>query len=127
LTAGRLEAEFGRLWSRIVHHIAPYWLWCATCQPGLRPHIILKLETVDQDVPALVRLLNLTSPAPMQGIHMGTPFEKTEDLGVHSKHKVEEYFSQLTKRQVMDLYEMYRLDHELFGYSPEPYITIAKD
>jgi hypothetical protein len=63
----------------------------------------------------------------MRGMHMATPFEKKEDLGVHSKDKVGEYFSQLTKHQVIELYEMYRLDHELFGYSPVPYIALAKD
>jgi hypothetical protein len=40
---------------------------------------------------------------------------------------VAEYYGQLRKRQVAELYHMFRLDHELFGYSPEPYIQLAMD
>ncbi len=36
------------------------------------------------------------------------------------------YFSQLSKNQVLGLYEKYRVDHELFGYSPEHFIELAQ-
>jgi hypothetical protein len=134
LTPGRLDAEYGRLWTRIAHHFAPYWLWCGTCQPGLRPDIILKMETLERDGAALMRMLNLTAVSeagaqpPFERVHVVGPEEGADGgYGVHSKTKVAEYYGQLTRRQVMDLYEMYRLDHELFNYSPDKYLALAKE
>ena len=40
---------------------------------------------------------------------------------------VEKYFGSLTKSEVRQLYEKYRQDHELFGYSIEEYLSAAKD
>lgn len=37
------------------------------------------------------------------------------------------YYSQLTKEQVRLLYNKFRLDFEMFGYSMEPYVTYAKE
>jgi len=123
---GRLDADYGRLWTQLAPLFAPYWLWCAACQPAFRPDFILKEETMERDGPAIVRLLNLTAaPAakPLQGVHETTP-----DSGdVHAEVKMEEFYGQLTRRQVMDLYDIYRLDHELFDYSPEKYLAFAKD
>ena len=39
---------------------------------------------------------------------------------------VQKYFSQLTKLEVLQLYEMYRLDHEIFNYFPQVFIDAAK-
>jgi hypothetical protein len=71
--------------------------------------------------------LNLTAPQPLHHVHVTTPFRHDDDVGVQSGAKVAEYYSQLTKRQVRDLYHMYRPDHQLFGYSPEKYIALARD
>jgi hypothetical protein len=117
-------------WITVVEHFAPMWLWCSPCQAGLRPHIIVKLETIQRDGPAVMQLLNLTASSatvPFLNVHVTTPFERPEDVGVNSRDKVAEYYGQLRKRQVAELYHMFRLDHELFGYSPEPYIQLAMD
>ena len=37
-----------------------------------------------------------------------------------------DYFSQLTKAQVVELYNIYRMDFELFSYSPDTFIHTAK-
>ncbi len=37
------------------------------------------------------------------------------------------YFSQLSKSTVLRLYDKYRLDHELFGYDPQPFVDMAKE
>jgi len=34
--------------------------------------------------------------------------------------------SRLTKLQVLRLYQLYKMDHEMFDYSPETYIAFAK-
>ena len=40
---------------------------------------------------------------------------------------IEHYYSQLTKSQIQSLYEKYRPDHELFGYTPEYFLAFGKD
>ncbi len=36
------------------------------------------------------------------------------------------YFGMLTRDTVRRLHQFYRADHELFGYSPDPYIGYAE-
>lgn len=63
---------------------------------------------------------------------MGRPENGKAWLEVQRENKsgwkeVEEfYFSQLTKSQVMDLYDKYKLDFELFGFTPDYYLAMAK-
>ena len=35
---------------------------------------------------------------------------------------VAEYFSQLSRQEVVQLYELYRVDFSMFGYSPIEYL-----
>ena len=47
----------------------------------------------------------------------------------HNGHTMEhnlDYYSQLTKKQVWGLYNLYRVDHELFGYSANMFIDAAQ-
>ena len=44
---------------------------------------------------------------------------KTEELA-------KKYFSQMRKEDIEKLYEMYFLDFEMFGYSPEDFIALGK-
>jgi hypothetical protein len=37
------------------------------------------------------------------------------------------YWSQLTKDEIRSLYDKFRVDHELFGYSPDYYIALGRD
>ena len=60
-------------------------------------------------------------------------FPKVKTLGTKNKvgdvspdNLAETYYSQLTKKDVMGLYQMYSLDFELFDYSPELYFVYAK-
>ena len=43
-----------------------------------------------------------------------------------SEEFVEKYFSKLKKQQVLELYEMYKIDHLMFDYSPQKYIDSAE-
>ena len=47
----------------------------------------------------------------------------------HGGHTMEHnlaYYSQLTKKQVWGLYNLYRVDHELFGYTANAFIDVAQ-
>ena len=39
---------------------------------------------------------------------------------------LQSYYSQLTKSQIQSLYDKYRADHELFGYTPDYFIALGK-
>ena len=39
----------------------------------------------------------------------------------------EHYFSMLTKSEIRQLHEKYKIDHELFGFSPDYYIAMGQD
>ena len=38
---------------------------------------------------------------------------------------VAEYFSQLSRQEVVQLYELYRVDFSMFGYSPMEYLQFC--
>ena len=48
-----------------------------------------------------------------------------DDQTLSQKSKI--YFSKLTKNQVRLLYQIYKLDFEMFDYSIEPYLTYAEE
>ena len=54
-------------------------------------------------------------------------FPHTHDQSGDRGADVSELFGQLSKQEVLSLYEVYRLDHEMFGYGIEPYLSMAKD
>jgi len=116
------EIDLGDNW--VLNHWAPIWFTCGVCQPKHFPTYIIKMETAGRDQSGLL-------------VRMGVPesfvFPKVKITGnaeinpFHTGKVVDEYYSQLTKQQVRDLYELYRLDHELFDYSPQKYIDLAKE
>ena len=77
--------------------------------------IIGKLETFSQDTAFLIEAANLTGILNVQDkfneIKSPTQVGKTED-----------YFAQLPSNVVLRLYEMYKVDFEMFGYSAEGYL-----
>ena len=87
----------------------------------------MKIETLESDIVAVFE--------EEFGLHGDQfLFPKVKTLGVESSavgrensHNFrEEYFGQLTKTEVIQLYEMYKLDFQLFGYSPQLYFNWAK-
>ena len=55
----------------------------------------------------------------------GVVFEKehkNENEGGSTNKLAEKYFGLLDKKVVMQLYELYRVDFELFGYSVDPFL-----
>ncbi|XP_018027640.1 carbohydrate sulfotransferase 11-like [Hyalella azteca] len=47
--------------------------------------------------------------------------------GTSSNEVADDFFRQLTKKLVEELYQRYRIDFDLFGYSPEHYINLVSD
>lgn len=106
--------------NRLSYHWAPYWKECSLCSDLTKPQMVIHMETLQEDLDLLLDRLNL----PRQ------PFPVTHSQrGGHSSSAdvVQKYFSTLLKSDVRQLYEMYRLDHELFGYTPDQYLDYAMD
>ena len=109
----------------IKHHWAPYWYTCGLCSPGNTPDIIVKTETLEQDIPPVLDMLNMPRNTSFPHIRVIGRNASENDTRA-SEEVVENYSSQLTKQQVMRLYEMYKLDHIMFDYSPQKYIDMAR-
>ncbi len=44
----------------------------------------------------------------------------------NSKSKFKTYFSQLSEKDIKNLFFKFRIDHELFDYGIEPFLSFAK-
>lgn len=82
--------------------------------------MVIHMETLGEDLTMLQRTLQLPETE--------FPLTHTQQGGHSSNQEVaKKYFSQLTKSEIRQLYEMYKLDHEMFGYSPENFERYAAD
>ena len=74
--------------------------------------MIGRTETFDEDVKYIMKKSNLESLFSMKSIKK-----------LHSKTNkmTQKYFSQLTKGPVNSLYNMYKMDFEIFGYDTKNY------
>lgn len=106
----------------VTSHWAPYWLSCGLCHPALRPRHILHLEHLQEQGQEAGLLLERLG---MKNLNVSYPHALKGQEG-HSSEWERQYFGQLTKAQVWQLFELYRVDHELFGYSPRRYLDWAK-
>ena len=95
---------------------------CKLCE--LEFNFIGKIETFQQDVSCLVN--NFPEYAILQSMEHKTK-EKLNANADHDKDLSMKYFSELTKSQVLDLYNLYKLDFLIGGYKfPQRYIEVAK-
>ena len=100
-------------------HFHPFWYCCSVCY--LNIDFIGKMETLIQDKEYLVQHKGI--PIPEE--EMYTKLNVRE--GKPTKEVSIEWFKNLTKSEVVSLYELYKPDFELFDYDIEPYYSIAKD
>ena len=106
------------------YHWAPYWKECDSCSELTKPHFIVHLETLSDDLKALVSHIqgdlqtNETSSIVDQFPHThSSDSYPTADRFKKEEDKRRKYFSTLTKSDIEELYNKYELDHLLFGYS----------
>ena len=73
-----------------------------------------KLETFAEDANYVMNLA---------GLNVSIPWRQNR----HTTSKIEsDYYSQITKSQLLALYAVYQMDFELFNYSVDPYDTYVK-
>uniref|UniRef100_A0A0P4VTQ8 Carbohydrate sulfotransferase n=1 Tax=Scylla olivacea TaxID=85551 RepID=A0A0P4VTQ8_SCYOL len=104
-----------------VEHVVcwtPYWVQCAICSSDFQ--VVIKLETMDTDVQFLAEVAQLREIQNVQ-----------EWLNQNNSHGssstvIPDYFGQLTKKQIQLLYQRYKLDFDLFGYSIKEYLSYGR-
>ena len=78
----------------------------------------------------MARLENLSQDLAFIGQIAGMEFEniavRNPSRSGNSSDVAMEYFSEVTKQDVEKLYELYKIDFQLFGYSPHLYVQAAK-
>lgn len=94
-------------------HWAPITEFCTPCQ--VRFDVIMKFETLQDDQNYLIQSLKLHKWIKPQWKNPSKGKSKTSNL-------IEQYYSQLTKSQIQQLYEIYRYDFHLFGYTLDEYL-----
>ena len=104
----------------VAGHWAPYWYTCGLCNPSTRPATILHTDAMAEEAPRLLEGLGLAAGLP--------PYPHAlRGEGGHASRWEEQYYGQLSRAQVWRLFLLYRVDHELLGYSPRKYLDWAKE
>jgi len=104
----------------VTAHWAPYWFTCGPCHPSTSPSYILHTDRAEEDANLLLKELGLKGKMPSYP-------HALRGEGGHSSKLEKVYYSQLSKTQVWHLFLLYRVDHELFGFSPRRYLEWAKN
>jgi len=95
-------------------HWIPYWLHCHLCQ--MEYDIIGKMDTWDQDVNLITDVTGLSTT--------NVTLTWTRRRSNSSSQIALDYFSQLNKHSVKQLYQIYKIDFEMFEYSVQPYFDL---
>ena len=95
-------------------HWDPITPHCRYCD--IEYDVIGRVETFKEDVKYIVIKSNLQNVLPLEKSAVAMNSKKT--LSTYSTH---DYFSQLSKEEIENLYKFYQLDFELFGYDVTSY------
>ena len=97
-------------------HWIPYTATCAPC--SIDYMAVARLENLSQDLAYIGQLA---------GIEFENIETKNPSRGGSSSELAMEYFSEVYKEDVERLYHLYKIDFQLFGYSPDLYFQAARD
>ena len=89
--------------------ILPQWKKCAVCKEEVKPNFIIKLESFEDDFHRLLNKLHIKKK-------ITTPQLQDKDLHLTP------WIKHLSNSTRMELFNIYRNDFELFGYSPFDFI-----
>jgi hypothetical protein len=97
-------------------HWIPYYLFCTPCWVDY--DVIAQFETLKEDYDFLLRVTGLDQLGVVSPWRHLTKNVRTQDVD-------SAYFAQITKEQVLQLYQKYKLDFELFDYDYDRYFRMA--
>ena len=78
-------------------------------------NVIGKLEDFDEDVAYIAEKQNITEHLGLLKYVQHKTWEKRKDAQ-SKREKRDKYMSQLSQEMVSDLFELYKIDFEMFGY-----------
>ena len=114
------SADFG---DEVVYpeEFMPYWSVCNVCSAPFRPNIVMKYEYLNVDIVEVFRILGFDDYVE----ELPKDFTDAKPQGI--SEEAQGYFVQLPKSLIRDVHELYRADHEIFGYDPEGYVKLGYD
>ena len=96
-------------------HFEHYWKRCDLCR--LNYDIIGKMDTFNSDSKYIMEKIRMnTTKAHIDEIHNVSSGESSEDLA-------KKLFANLSKKLVKKLYELYKIDFEMFDYDYKQFLT----
>ncbi|XP_023342098.1 carbohydrate sulfotransferase 11 [Eurytemora carolleeae] len=115
--------------AQLLIHWAPIWLTSEVCSHSYIPDIVLQTENLDSEFKSLLGILGLTQSdfSFPQIVVKGTQRKSVDENKPSNPEDYKQYFSQLNKAQVYSLYEIYKMDFELFDYSVQKYLECSLD
>ncbi|XP_042203920.1 carbohydrate sulfotransferase 10-like [Homarus americanus] len=105
-------------WKKNVRCWTPFWVQCSVCT--LDYNVIMKLETMADDERFLITLANFEELKKTAG-------EWRHLQNMSSTQAAPMYYTQLTRHQMLQLYDRYQHDFRLFDYTIDDYLSLAKD
>eukprot|EP00090_Calanus_glacialis_P004511 TRINITY_DN13371_c0_g2_i2.p1 TRINITY_DN13371_c0_g2~~TRINITY_DN13371_c0_g2_i2.p1 ORF type:complete len:436 (+),score=75.83 TRINITY_DN13371_c0_g2_i2:79-1386(+) len=98
-------------WKKDMMAFKPFFSVCPVCQVD---YAVIKLDGEGNEIESWIDYLGLNLTSTEAHTKGGTP------------DKALDYFSQLTKDQVADLFNIYNMDFRLFSYTPDLFLRVAK-
>jgi hypothetical protein len=95
--------------------LTPVWKKCSVCSAAFRPTFVIKREFFLRDFAFFAQKLGLKR----DGLSL------SEDSSARVSDRAKDFFDRVSKKTIRHLFELYRGDHELFGYDPMPYIGLG--
>ncbi|XP_077299023.1 carbohydrate sulfotransferase 11-like isoform X2 [Arctopsyche grandis] len=98
-------------------HWVPYTTFCTPCQ--IHFDVIAKFETLQDDQNYLIQKVGLQD--------IIKPQWKNSGKGRNTATLLLTHYSQLTTKQIWGLYNLYQYDFQLFNYTINTFLEVAKD
>lgn len=114
-----------RSWPQFVQHMLEipkeswdmHWAPIHTiCPPCIRYDIVARMETFLEDSEYVIHRAGLSN--------ISVPWRNKQSVGSSFKRNLS-FYGMLSEKQVQALVNIYRLDFELYGYDPEPFLWMA--
>ena len=92
-------------------HWLPFKSRCAYCTVPY--NVIGRLENIEEDLHFIGK---------MAGVELGKE-HRNKNVGGNTHELADKYFGLLDKKVVMELFKLYRVDFEMFGYTVDTFLN----
>lgn len=109
-------------------HWAPYFRFCTPCAVNFT--VIAKMETLSRDEAYIIQKTGIGATLGMTGEKQGTDTTRPREavnaaIGGRTEEVLPRYFRTLTREQLDALYDIYRIDFQMFGYDASKYFDMV--